>query len=81
MKAKILFFAGLRDKMKRSEGEYELIPGETLAELAHRILEPALGSGHFERALMFAVDNEYAAPDYRPRGGEEIAFLPPVAGG
>ena len=81
MKVHLLFFAVLRDRMRQSEGDFELEPGETVSQLAHRILTPVLGEKHFERSMMFAVNNEYVPRDYQPKPGEEIALIPPVAGG
>jgi molybdopterin converting factor subunit 1 len=81
MKAKILFFAILREKLKQSEAEVEIQTGETVSQLAHRILKPALGEENFERCLLFAMGDEYIGRDYQPKQGDEIAFIPPVAGG
>ncbi|MFO1464384.1 MAG: MoaD/ThiS family protein [bacterium] len=81
MKVRVLFFAILKEKMKRSEGEYELQAGESVSQLAHRLLAPAFGEGGYESCLMYAVGEEYVPRDYRPKDGEEIALIPPVAGG
>lgn len=81
MTVHLLFFAILRDRMKKSEGDFELKEGETVSQLAKRILEPAIGDCRFERSLLYAVNNEYVPRDYQPKPGEEIALIPPVAGG
>lgn len=81
MKVKVLFFAILKEKMKRDEAEWEMGEGETVSQMAHRMLAHVFGEGHLETCLMFAVGDEYVSPDYRPRAGDEIALIPPVAGG
>jgi len=74
MKVRILFFAMLREKMKTSEQVYEIEPEETVAALARRLL----GS---ETSLLFAVNHEYVPSNYKLKAGDEVAFIPPVAGG
>jgi molybdopterin converting factor subunit 1 len=81
MKARVLFFAALKEKMRTGEAEYKIQAGETISQLAHRILQSALGEGDFASCLLFAVGDEYVGRDYRPKDGDEIAFIPPVAGG
>lgn len=81
MKVRLLFFAVLRDRLKRTDGYYEILPGETVSQLAHRILTPVMGEKPFEKSLMFAANNQYVPRDYLPQEGEEIALIPPVAGG
>lgn len=75
MKVHLLFFAALREKMKRSEAVYEVDPGETVSSLARRLV------GTMERSLLFAVNREYVSRDHELREGDEIAFIPPVSGG
>lgn len=76
MTIRLLFFAMLRDKMGKSEDELILVPGETVAMLARRVLG-AVPS----HALLFAANQCYVAADYLLKDGDEIAFIPPVAGG
>jgi len=40
---------------------------------------PALRSDR--DAVAFAVNEEYVQADFRPRDGDEVAFIPPVSGG
>ncbi len=81
MKAKVFYFAILREKMRASEAEWEFHPGETVYQLAQRILAPVMGEGRFADCLMFAVGDEYVARDHKIQEREEIALIPPVAGG
>lgn len=81
MTVKLLFFSVLRDRMRRSELECGIFEGESVLEISRRILEPVTGPLEWERFLRFAVDDEYVSRDYKPRDGDEIALIPPVAGG
>lgn len=74
MKVRLLFFAVLREKMKKSEMECEVHPGETVSALARRLLG-------LEFSILFAVNQKYVPSYYEPQEGDEIALIPPVAGG
>ena len=81
MAVKLLFFSVLRDRMRGNELECEIREGESVLEIAKRILEPVMGPLEWGRFLRFAVEDEYVSRDYKPRDGDEIALIPPVAGG
>ncbi len=81
MTVHVLFFAMLREKMKQSEGDYEVTVGETVSHLARRLLEPVMENELLNRSLLFAVNNSYVDSEYRLQEGDEVAFIPPVAGG
>ena len=81
MKVHVLFFAILREKMKRDEDDYEVAAGETISDLAKRTLDPVLHGVSLNRSLLFAVNNQYVDADYQLQDGDEVAFIPPIAGG
>lgn len=74
-------FATLRERAGTGEIVREYREGATVGEIWRGLLEefPALG-GHLD-GVGFAVNQEYVKEDYRPRGGDEVAFIPPVSGG
>jgi len=82
---KILYFARLREAFGR-DGESLVLPegvatvGQLAAFLRQRGAEweTELGSG---RAVRVAVNQDMADAGTAIRGGEEIAFFPPVTGG
>lgn len=77
----IRLFATLRERAGASELSREFPDGATVAEIWRGLGEefPAL-RGHRDR-VGFAVNQEYVQSDYRPRAGDEVAFIPPVSGG
>lgn len=81
MKVRVLFFAILREKLRKDEGEFEISEGETVLDLACRILSPVFDQAVFFRSLLYAVNNEYVSRDYRLKAGDELVLIPPVAGG
>lgn len=78
MKVKVLFFALLREWAKESEREMELPEGATVRDLLERLKKepgfPAL-------PLAVAVNQEEKDEASPLRDGDEVALIPPVAGG
>jgi sulfur-carrier protein len=82
---KILFFAGLREQLGTSGEELELPAGvSTVAGLRAHLLQrggawsTTLAEGKLIRA---AVNQDMAEQTARIKGGDEVAFFPPVTGG
>jgi molybdopterin synthase catalytic subunit len=77
----IKLFATLRERAGASELTRDFADDATVAQIWARLKAefPAL-EGHRD-AVRFAVNQEYVEDDYRPRPGDEIAFIPPVSGG
>ena len=74
MRIRVLYFAALREKMSRSEETIDVPPGETPSSLARRII----GS---DASLLFAVNDELVESEYQLAEGDQLAFIPPMAGG
>ena len=80
MLVKSLFFAVYRDLIGDDELEFELPEGATVAELLSLVRSRA-GNGMLPNSLVVAVNHEYASAETELHDGDEIAFIPPVAGG
>ena len=77
---RILLFAGLAEAAGRRELDVDVAPaGLTVAELEARLRRdwPALAG----RSFRVAVNQGYARGDERLADGDEVALIPPVAGG
>ncbi|MHB8383401.1 MAG: molybdopterin converting factor subunit 1 [Candidatus Binataceae bacterium] len=74
-------FATLRERAGHAELTREFPDGATVAEIWRAMVRefPALG-GHRD-SVGFAVNQEYVEGSFKPRAGDEIAFIPPVSGG
>lgn len=76
-----LFFAAYRDMVGASEVAVELGDGATVSDLVAELR----GRGDPWAALpdrpAVAVNQTYASPETPLGGGDEVAFIPPVAGG
>ena len=78
----VLFFAGARDAAQTGEATVE-IPREGIGvdALTHAIVARYAALAPYERAMRLAVNGEYARQDTVVRPGDEVAVIPPVAGG
>ncbi len=80
MKIRLLFFAVLRDIVGKSEADVEVPDGTRAADLWQ-----SLRAEHAQLAAyaqpMTAVNESYVRADSPLRDGDEVAFIPPVAGG
>ena len=81
MKIRLLFFAVLRDIAGTDQRELALADGATARDVwqSLRIAHPRLAG--FTQPPMTAINESYAEPDTPLRDGDELAFIPPVAGG
>jgi molybdopterin converting factor subunit 1 len=75
-----LFFAAYRDVLGTAEAEVELPEGASVGDLVQIIRNRPGGDG-IPASPAVAVNQEYSRPDRRLRDGDEVAFIPPVAGG
>ncbi len=75
-----LFFAIYRDLVGADELEVELPAGSTVSELAASIKSKD-GVSVLPGGVVVAVNMEYASAETVLRNGDEVAFIPPVAGG
>lgn len=79
MKVRVLLFAGLREKACQGEIELELEPGVTALEIPGRIFGAEMASP--PRSLRYAVNQDYVSETRTLHDGDEVALIPPVAGG
>jgi molybdopterin converting factor subunit 1 len=78
---RVLFFGGARDAAGAEEIELDLPMPSTAASAREALLTRYPGLRDFGRSLLFAVNQEYAAPELRIQDGDELAVFPPVSGG
>ena len=77
MKIKVLLFAGLREKAGKGEVLLDLPAGSSLSAIRQNLnLEMSTWS-----SLAFAVNQTYVPSETFLKEGDEVALIPPVAGG
>jgi molybdopterin converting factor subunit 1 len=81
----ILLFAGLRDALQSDSLDVSLqagsTPGPTVADLLRECETQFPVLRDWLPHIRIAVNLEYSQPNTRLQDGDEIAFIPPVAGG
>lgn len=81
MRVRLLLFAQYRDFAGTSELEVDLPDGASAATLVETVRRRGGGFSRIPAAAAVAVNREYASPDTPLRDGDEVALIPPVAGG
>lgn len=81
MKIRLLFFAVLRDIAGRSEDVVELPEGARTGDVWQRLRDEYPALRDYIQPPMIAVNESYVSADEPLRDGDELAFIPPVAGG
>lgn len=80
MTVSVLLFASYADLIGHSQIELELGAGATVDDVVHALTRLPNGDRLPPRPLV-AVNEVYAAPGQPLAAGDEIAVIPPVAGG
>ena len=81
MKVRLLFFAVLRDIAGTDARELSLSDGTTASEVWQWMRDAYAPLAAYAQPPMIAVNESYATPETVLRDGDELAFIPPVAGG
>ena len=81
MRVRLLLFAQYRDFAGTSELEVDVPAGATAASIVDALRRQGNGFERIPAAAAVAINQEYAAPDTPLRDGDEVALIPPVAGG
>jgi molybdopterin converting factor subunit 1 len=81
MKIRLLFFAVLRDIAGRSEDVIDLPDGARAGDVWQRLRDQHPALRDYIQPPMIAVNETYVSADEPLREGDELAFIPPVAGG
>lgn len=81
MNVRLLYFAILRDITGKSEAQLSLPAGTRAADVWKKLREEYVQLADYSQPPMVAVNETYASADTVLRDGDELAFIPPVAGG
>lgn len=81
VKVRLLFFAVLRDITGQSETELELAGGTRPRDIWEQLRSQYAKLADYAQVPLTAINESYASPDVELRDGDELAFIPPVAGG
>ena len=81
MKVRLLFFAVMRDIAGADQRDLVLDEGATARDVWQSLRGTYAQLAEYAQPPMIAVNESYAAPETVLREGDELAFIPPVAGG
>lgn len=81
MNVRLLLFAVLRDLTGSDQRELVLAEGATPRDVWEQLRGSDARLAAYPQPPLIAINEEYATPDARLREGDELAFIPPVAGG
>ena len=80
MTVRVLLFASYADALGASEVNVDVPPGARVSDVLSRIKSLAAGKRVADKPLV-AVNQRYAPPDQQLKETDEVAIIPPVAGG
>lgn len=80
-KVTILLFAQYAETVGRSRVEISLPRGATVADLLAEFRRQVAEAAALPERLMCAVNLSHVLPGHQLRDGDEVAVLPPMAGG
>lgn len=78
---RVLAFAGARDVIGAGEVSFEIDAPEPARAFLDRVIARFPALAPYRAALRLAVNGAYAGWDEPVRPGDEVALIPPVAGG
>jgi len=81
MKVRLRFFASLRERLRRSEGECTLPAEATVGDLWNTLCGEFPQLTELGASVSFAVNQEYVDRQHRLAENDEVALIPPVSGG
>lgn len=81
MRVRVLLFATYRDLAGTGEVEIELPHGATAADAVAHLRNSGNAASRLPVRPVLAVNQDYASLETELADGDEIALLPPVAGG
>ena len=80
MTVTVLLFASYAEKLGASSLPLDLAAGATVGDVIRK-LHGMAGAGRLPREPLVAVNERYAKPDRVLAAGDQVAVIPPVAGG
>ena len=78
---RLKFFARYAELVGREDVELPLPAPTTVADIVRRVRAGVPGAARLPERPLTAVNLRHARPDAPVQDGDEVAFLPPLAGG
>lgn len=82
MSIKVCFFGALAEHLQKSEVQVECHTPMSIASLYAKVFADSPDFGkHWQNLLLYAKNCEHVSQDTFVGPGDEVAFMPPMAGG
>ncbi|MBI3785144.1 MAG: molybdopterin converting factor subunit 1 [Deltaproteobacteria bacterium] len=81
MTIRLLYFASLRERLRRREGSCTLGAGATVEDLWQELCREYPQLVPLAGAIRFSVNLEYVERHHVLSDNDEVALIPPVSGG
>jgi len=81
MQVRLLYFAVLRDIIGSNAAEVTLPIGARPRDVWSTLRAEHSELAQYDEPPLTAINENYASPDAELHDGDELAFIPPVAGG
>jgi molybdopterin synthase sulfur carrier subunit len=81
MKARVHFYAQLRDLAGVPEQDVDLPEGATVGDLLSQIYAQHPSLWAHDKSILIGAGREFIDRNYKLKSGEEISIMPPVQGG
>ncbi len=81
MRVRVRVFGGIREALGWREVERDIEGGATARQLMQDLKEEYPAFGYYAPVIKIAVNHEYVDPETVLCDGDEVAWIPPVAGG
>jgi len=81
MRVRLLYFAVLRDIIGAAESNVTLPSGARPRDVWRTLRAEYRELAGYDEPPLAAINESYASPDAELHDGDELAFIPPVAGG
>jgi molybdopterin converting factor small subunit len=78
---RLKFFARYAELVGREDVEFPLLAPTTVAEIVRRVRAAVPGAAQLPERPLTAVNLRHVRHDAPVQDGDEVAFLPPLAGG
>ncbi|RUM49044.1 MAG: molybdopterin converting factor subunit 1 [Hydrogenothermus sp.] len=81
MKIKVLYFSSVKDKIKKSNEQFEIDENTTIEKLLKILKDKYPEIKDILENTMIAVNEEYKDKKYILKNNDVVAIIPPVSGG
>jgi len=81
VKIKVLYFSSVKDKIKKSNEQFEIDENTTIEKLLKILKDKYPEIKDILENTMIAVNEEYKDKKYILKNNDVVAIIPPVSGG